>query len=587
MRSGRGCRNVFRSIAPPGRWVHTLVVGAWVFALLLSGCGGSDRSGTKASSGSATITPSSGGAVKLSGFVLDIPRGAMSTEARVSVGQSTKPVDLPLAASVGPAFDVDLGGATLRTPATVTVSIDRSALPAGTALADVVLARYDTSAATWEPLPSKADNKAGTVTATVDHFSGVQPFAPKAAAVAGAALDLYTKGLQFIGVRTAPPECAKPAPSGVSLTLAPKANVASTIPGGNFVHLVLGCPNSVSGDKVTIKVANNRSFAQVLAPQSGLQVSSIDHVDNGSVSETLSAALRDLFKTSGVFLPGNAEATITVTVKPGTTGSFDVRTSQLALAMDGASRLIDAVVDEPKQAEALNCAYSLMASSATPPLHDVAKIAMDCANPVAKGLAKILLGPVRLFFENQMQQQVTQIDNATKAILGGGEGIDIAVAAPVVHGGSGLVTLGGVVGTLQLGRSTQSDVTAAAGAPDNSGQQTGYFTRVPATVLGYDCTGTSCHTLYYVNSTTGLLVGFYTESSHFQTQRGTTPGMSVAEAQQREGQQAQIGCHTGMFFTDPTAVAAVRIEVDLRQSQKVVSISSEISGQGRFGIWDC
>jgi hypothetical protein len=265
---------------------------------LLPGCsGGSGKAdGGGSSSAAATITASTGGEVKLSGgFVLTVPAGALSAQSRVAVTSSEAPADLPLAASVGHVYDVDLGGASLRASATVIVPVQSSGLPAGAALTDVFLAPYDQATASWEPLASKVDASAGTVSVSVDHLSKLQAFAAKVEAAAAGFLDFYTKGLQAVGIRAAPPTCASPPPAGVTFTLVPKSTAGTgiTVPAGNFVHLVLGCADSIAGDKVKVKIANNRSYAQLLVPDQGVQVS-IDHVDNGSVSETLAKAVGGL-----------------------------------------------------------------------------------------------------------------------------------------------------------------------------------------------------------------------------------------------------------------------------------------------------
>lgn len=252
-------------------------------------------------------------------------------------------------------------------------------------------------------------------------------------AAAAPLLDLYTKGLQVVGVRTAPPTCTTPAPAGVTFTLVPKALANSgptTIPAGNLVHLVLGCPESLSGDQVKVKIVNNRSYAQLLSPRQGLQLS-IDRVDHGSVSDTLGAAIEDQFKPMGVFLPANGGADLTLTVAAGSTSALDVSASQLTLLIDGALRLIDVFVPDAKKADAAKCLYANASTNGPiPSLREAAKIAKDCSSPFVTGIGKVLLGPVTLYIENEMQRLATSIDSAANTVLGGGESIQVAVAAP-------------------------------------------------------------------------------------------------------------------------------------------------------------
>jgi hypothetical protein len=407
----------------------SLVVG------LLPACSGGSAKPTISESSSAVvvINPSTGGTLKLgSGFVLEVPAGALSAQSRVAVTASDALADLPLAASVGPAYDVDLGGASLRNPATVTIPVQSSGLPAGAAPADVFLARYDQASASWEPLASKVDATAGTISASVDHFSKLQAFAAKVKAAAAAFLDLYTKGLQAVGIRAAPPTCASPPPAGVTFSLVPKSLAKApsvTVPAANLVHLVLGCADAIAGDQVKVKVANNRSYAQLLVPGQGVQVS-VDHVDNGSVSETLGKAIGALFGSKGVYLPGTGEADLTVTVPAGMTKSLETQTSQLTLFIDGGLRLIDVFVPETHKADAAKCLYDAAATNgAVPPLRDVAKIAKSCITPFATGVAAVLLGPVSLYIESQMQSLVDGIDSSANAIVGDSESVQVTVAA--------------------------------------------------------------------------------------------------------------------------------------------------------------
>lgn len=420
----------------PGSWLTTLVVACVVVGLVPACSGGSGKAnGGRSSSAAATITPSTGGAVKLgSGFVLEVPAGALSAQSRVAVTATIVPTDLPLAASEGPAYDVDLGGASLRAPATVTVPVQSSGLPPGAALADVFLARYNQASSSWEPLASKVDTSAGTVSASVDHFSKLQAFSAKVKAAATAFLDFYAKGLQAVGIRAAPPSCASPPPGGVTFSLVAKLTAnggpSTTVPAGNLVHLVLGCADSIAGDKVKVKIANNRSYAQILVYAQSVQVS-VDHVDNGGVSETLAKAINGLFGSKGVYLPGTGEADLTITVPAGMTKSLETQTSQLTLFIDGGLRLIDVFVPETHKTDALQCLYDAAATNGdVPPLRDVAKIAKSCITPFATGVAAVILGPVSLYIENQMQQLTSGIDSVANAVVGGSESVQVGVAGP-------------------------------------------------------------------------------------------------------------------------------------------------------------
>ena len=119
------------------------------------------------------------------------------------------------------------------------------------------------------------------------------------------------------------------------------------------------------------------------------------------------------------------------------------------------------------------------------------------------------------------------------------------------HGGSGVVTAGGHVGSLQIDVSTRFAVVAFAGTPDVSVTGKSSWPRVPKYhALGYYCSRTrkvgldrlanwSCRTVYYVNARTARLVAFYTASSGFRTTNGIRPGMTQNAADRRAHQTPQ------------------------------------------------
>jgi hypothetical protein len=137
---------------------------------------------------------------------------------------------------------------------------------------------------------------------------------------------------------------------------------------------------------------------------------------------------------------------------------------------------------------------------------------------------------------------------------------------PGGNGGSGVVSTDGSVGSLKFGVSTQADVEAFAGPPQSTtGASIPGF---PAyTALEYLCgvpaSLWNCQTTYYLNTSTGLLEGFGTTSPNFHTSRGTTVGMSAAEAQRREDNKGSDGCQFGINLAPGTGVGAANVRIFL------------------------
>ena len=146
--------------------------------------------------------------------------------------------------------------------------------------------------------------------------------------------------------------------------------------------------------------------------------------------------------------------------------------------------------------------------------------------------------------------------------------LTLAVPARAAPGGGGVLSLTGRVGSVQLGTSTEADITGAVGLPEATAQDNFQFPNAPEyKALGYGCgpvrlpgkTGLTysggapyCRTVYYVNLTTGLFGSFFTASGAFHTSRGTRVGTTQQSASKREGRPATVGCLTGIGLTSQT-----------------------------------
>jgi hypothetical protein len=123
------------------------------------------------------------------------------------------------------------------------------------------------------------------------------------------------------------------------------------------------------------------------------------------------------------------------------------------------------------------------------------------------------------------------------------------------------VSSSGRIGALQLGNSTQADIVATLGAPEAKGE--GNFVG-PSTPnfkgLGYECSAQQsgellpvsnegppyCRTVYYLDTATGVLGGFSTTSTRYETSHGTRVGTTEQSAASRERRPAIAGCQSGI-----------------------------------------
>jgi hypothetical protein len=110
-------------------------------------------------------------------------------------------------------------------------------------------------------------------------------------------------------------------------------------------------------------------------------------------------------------------------------------------------------------------------------------------------------------------------------------------------GGSGVITVGGQIGRLQIDKSTRADVIAFAGNPDaESNERVLGFAHY--TALGYDCSTTEaednfplgnggpfCRTVFFVDTSHHTLEDFVTTSAAYHEKRGVRIGTSTADAE--------------------------------------------------------
>jgi hypothetical protein len=198
-------------------------------------------------------------------------------------------------------------------------------------------------------------------------------------------------------------------------------------------------------------------------------------------------------------------------------------------------------------------------------------------------------------------------DMATASIVG--RVLAIAPVSIEVVPARWTVTTTGKVGPLQFGTSTDADVRAAAGTPDATTVGTFGITSFPDYgALGYDCsdkqapnriplhvqpevTGPFCRTIFFFNTATQTLAGFETTTDAYQTENGTTAGMTTAEAEQRESQTVKpAACRSSGINLgspdDPQNPGAIILEMGTNSTDLVTLLSAE-DNQIEVGVQFC
>lgn len=151
------------------------------------------------------------------------------------------------------------------------------------------------------------------------------------------------------------------------------------------------------------------------------------------------------------------------------------------------------------------------------------------------------------------------------------------VASPAVPAGASaaLVTPTGHVGPLRIDRSTRAQIIHYAGTPATEVQGS-QVPELPYDELGYHCrkhtaadngaqtgpfhvpVGTMlCRTAYFINTTTGKLVTFFTSTKNFVTNTGVRVGTTTARAERRLGKRLISGCGESFYLGSSPAMLIV------------------------------
>jgi hypothetical protein len=137
------------------------------------------------------------------------------------------------------------------------------------------------------------------------------------------------------------------------------------------------------------------------------------------------------------------------------------------------------------------------------------------------------------------------------------------------NGGSGVITVGGKVGPLQIDKSNRADVIAFAGKPDEEvTQRVLGFSNYDA--LGYGCStketadnfpignsGPFCRTVFFVEINHHALEDFVTTSASYHEIRGVRIGTSVSVAQRLLHNKVDRSCFVVLKASSGTALLRI------------------------------
>jgi hypothetical protein len=141
---------------------------------------------------------------------------------------------------------------------------------------------------------------------------------------------------------------------------------------------------------------------------------------------------------------------------------------------------------------------------------------------------------------------------------------------PANTGDTWTVSPAGRIADLWIGRSTIRGIRRQIGTPDYVGrgkasanfgqvyQAVAYACSLRAGGTGLDPGGAHpshrrCRTVFFLDPKTGKLAGLWTDSKHFQTDKGVEPGMSQDVADRLQGTHPHVGALTGINVATPAA----------------------------------
>ena len=107
---------------------------------------------------------------------ITIPAGSLSGPAIVSIAPATTGQPFPGFLAVGSGWQVEMSGADLVAPVSLSFAVDPARLPAGSEASEVQVAFFDEMAGHWTLLPTVLDHAASRASVTTNHLSLWQLF---------------------------------------------------------------------------------------------------------------------------------------------------------------------------------------------------------------------------------------------------------------------------------------------------------------------------------------------------------------------------------------------------------------------------
>ncbi|HEX2041199.1 MAG TPA: hypothetical protein VHF24_01070 [Acidimicrobiales bacterium] len=273
----------------------------------------------------AEVSATTGGTVRLGDAAITIPPGALTADARVTIGRASEarpaPPAPPLARALGEGYLFAIDGATLRAPASVTVPYDPGRVPAESESLAPFVAAYDDGARGWQPARSSTNPARRTVTHETDHVSWRQAWTWLVPTAREALTTTITGLFGLAGGRAPAPVCESDPPPG--LALEPPAGDALLACLSERGTAAPGTPTAAG-----LTIANNRPFSVVVRRPSG---ATLERATRGGLYDRLDALLGRAFP-SAAFLPGGGTAEFRVAL-PATAVTYELTSSPQALTV--------------------------------------------------------------------------------------------------------------------------------------------------------------------------------------------------------------------------------------------------------------
>ena len=328
-----------------------------------------------------------GGSVEMGGARLSIPPGAVSGSGHLTASTvGEPPVNGPASgfalADASSPVHFEVTGAKVTGELEITFRVGAVGLPQGLPSADtasaVWLAYYDPAAGQWQPVASRYDRAAGTVTAEVRHLSW---WAPWTWDWQGFALRLR-QSLSGLGTGRAP---------AVTCPGVPKVTVASE---GMQDPPLIGCAAKRGTDTLSVSITNNRGLSMVMSavPPDATQ----DPPDYQGFDGYIATRDATTHMLGGTDLPASQALTYSLPLH-GPTAVFTAAPTVPSYALDLASIVGEDLVGAARYGELsgeyATCILNTVGGSEPASFADAPRVAVKClpalgkAVPALKGLA--------------------------------------------------------------------------------------------------------------------------------------------------------------------------------------------------------